>query len=180
MKEAMFYEKLKNGKVKCSLCHHRCITEPQKRGICGVRENHEGVLYSLVYGKVVAKNIDPIEKKPFFHFYPCSLSYSISTVGCNFRCLHCQNWEISQYPKLYPDIAGQNMTPEDVVNEAEKAGVLSISYTYTEPTIFMEFAYECAKLAHERGLKNVFVSNGYTTPEAIKVIAPYLDAIILI
>jgi len=176
MKEAMFYEKLKNGKVKCSLCHHRCIIEPQKRGICGVRENHEGVLYSLVYGKVVAKNIDPIEKKPFFHFYPCSLSYSISTVGCNFRCLHCQNWEISQYPKLYPDIAGQNMTPEDVVNEAEKAGVLSISYTYTEPTIFMEFAYECAKLAHERGLKNVFVSNGYTTPEAIKVIAPYLDA----
>ncbi|MBI3592990.1 MAG: AmmeMemoRadiSam system radical SAM enzyme, partial [Nitrospirae bacterium] len=147
-----------------------------KRGICSVRENRDGVLYSLVYGKVVARHIDPIEKKPLFHFYPGSRSYSIATVGCNFRCMHCQNYEISQYPKQHPDIPGEDMTPEQIVREAELTGCKSISYTYTEPTIFFEFAYDCARLAHEKGIKNVFVSNGYTSPEAAKLIAPYLDA----
>lgn len=175
MKEAMFYEQLSEGKVRCFLCSHHCIISPGRRGICAVRENNDGTLYSLVYGKIIARHIDPIEKKPLFHFYPDSRSYSIATVGCNFRCLHCQNYEISQYPKLYPDIPGEEMTPEEVVREAELTGCKSISYTYTEPTIFFEFAYDCARLAHEKGIKNVFVSNGYTSPEATRAIAPYLD-----
>lgn len=175
MKEALFYEKIGEGKVRCFLCAHHCTILPGKRGICAVRENIDGTLYSLVYGKVIARHIDPIEKKPLFHFYPGSRSYSIATVGCNFRCLHCQNYDISQYPKVYPDIPGEDMTPEEVVKEAEQTGCKSISYTYTEPTIFFEFAYDCARLAHERGIKNVFVSNGYTSPEATKAIAPYLD-----
>jgi len=172
----MFYEKLDGGKVKCHLCCHYCVIKPGKRGRCAVRENIDGTLFSLVYGKIIAGHTDPIEKKPLFHFHPGSRSYSIATVGCNFRCLHCQNHEIAQYPKVHPDIAGENMTPEDVVNEAERMGCRSISYTYTEPTIFMEFAYDCARLAHERGIKNVFVSNGYTSPEAARKFAPYLDA----
>ncbi len=175
MKEAMFYERLKEGKVRCHLCAHYCVIKPGKRGICAVRENRDGTLWSLVYGKVIARHIDPIEKKPLFHFHPGSRSYSIATVGCNFRCLHCQNWEISQYPKRHPDIPGEDLTPEDVVAEAERTGCQSISYTYTEPTIFMEYAYDCARLAHERGIKNVFVSNGYTSPEAVRAMAPYLD-----
>jgi len=176
LKEAMFYEKSAEGRVKCGLCSHYCTIASGKRGICHVRENRDGKLYSLVYGKVVSRNIDPIEKKPLFHFHPGSRSYSIATVGCNFRCLHCQNHDISEYPRLYPDIPGVNMKPVDVVRAAEQAGCKSISYTYTEPTIFMEFAYDCARLAREKGILNVFVSNGYTSPEAVRAMAPYLDA----
>lgn len=175
MKEARFYEPIGDGKVKCFLCAQRCTISLGKRGICAVRENREGTLYTLVYGKVIARHIDPIEKKPLFHFYPGSKSYSIATVGCNFKCLHCQNYEISQYPKNHVDIPGEDMTPEQVVREAELAGCKSISYTYTEPTIFMEFAYDCARIANEKGIRNVFVSNGYTGPEATRLIAPYLD-----
>ena len=175
MREARFYEKLGNGKVKCFLCAQYCTISPGRRGVCAVRENREGILYSLVYGKVVARHVDPIEKKPLFHFSPGSKSYSIATVGCNFKCMHCQNYDISQYPKKYPGIPGEEMTPEQVVGEAERAGCRSISYTYTEPTIFMEFAYDCARLAHQKGIRNVFVSNGYTGPEATRLIAPYLD-----
>jgi pyruvate formate lyase activating enzyme len=176
MKEAQFYEKIKDSKVTCHLCAQHCTISPGKRGICAVRENRDGVLYSLVYGKIIAQHVDPIEKKPLFHFHPGSLSYSIATVGCNFKCMHCQNYDISQYPKEHADIPGRDLTPEQVVSEAENSGCTSISYTYTEPTIFMEFALECARLAHERGIKNVFVSNGYTSPEATRAIAPYLDA----
>ncbi len=177
MKEALLYEKLEDGRVKCHLCNHYCTISPGKRGICAVRENIDGTLYTLVYGKVIAAHIDPIEKKPLFHFYPGSKSYSIATVGCNFKCDHCQNYEISQYSKeYYPDIPGIEMTPEQIVKEAKQARCESISYTYTEPTIFFEFAYDCARLARENGIKNVFVSNGYTSPEAVKLIAPYLDA----
>ncbi len=176
MYEARLYEKLDEGKVKCFLCPQYCAISPGKRGICGVRENSGGTLYTLVYGKVAAKHVDPIEKKPFFHFYPGSHSFSISTVGCNFRCLHCQNYEISQYPKQNKDIPGEEMSPEEVVEEAVRAGCESIAYTYTEPTIFFEFAYDCARLAHKKGIRNVFVSNGYTSPDAIRLIAPYLDA----
>ena len=176
MKEALLYEKTGQGKVRCYLCAHLCNISPGRRGICAVRENVEGTLYSLVYGKVVADNIDPIEKKPLFHFHPGSKSYSIATAGCNFKCLHCQNFEISQYPKQHKDIPGVDMTPEQIVAAAVNSGCKSISYTYTEPTIFMEFAYDCAKLAREQGIKNVFVSNGFSTPEATKLIAPYLDA----
>jgi pyruvate formate lyase activating enzyme len=175
MKEAMFYEKLKKLKVKCFLCAHHCIILDGKRGICGVRENREGTLYTLVYGKLISMNIDPIEKKPLFHFYPASTSMSVATVGCNFKCRHCQNYDISQYPRQHDDIPGEDIKPEQVVDAAERAGCKSISYTYTEPTIFFEFAYDCARLAHERGIKNVFVSNGYTSPEATRMIAPFLD-----
>jgi pyruvate formate lyase activating enzyme len=173
--EAKLYESTGDGKVKCHLCAQYCTISQGKRGICAVRENREGKLYSLVYGKVIARHVDPIEKKPLFHFQPGSTSYSIATVGCNFKCLHCQNYEISQYPKKHADIPGEDMTPEQVVKEADLAGCKSISYTYTEPTIFMEFVYDCAKLAHEKGIKNVFVSNGYTSPDATRLIAPYLD-----
>lgn len=176
MYEARLYERLDEGKVKCFLCPQYCAISPGKRGICGVRENSGGTLYSLVYGKVAAKHADPIEKKPFFHFFPGSHSFSIAAVGCNFRCLHCQNYEISQYPKQNKDIPGEDMSPEEVVEEAGRAGCESIAYTYTEPTIFFEFAYDCARLAHKKGVRNVFVSNGYTSPDAIRLIAPYLDA----
>ncbi|MBI5205183.1 MAG: AmmeMemoRadiSam system radical SAM enzyme [Nitrospirae bacterium] len=177
MREAMLYEKLEDKKVRCFLCAHGCHISDGKRGICAVRENIEGTLYSLVYGRVISANIDPIEKKPLFHFLPASYSFSIATVGCNFRCMHCQNYEISQFPRERPDAAipGREMKPEDVVNLAEQNNCASISYTYTEPTIFFEFAYDCARLAHKKGIKNVFVSNGYTSPEATRLIAPYLD-----
>ena len=175
MKEAMFCEKLDDEKVRCSLCAHQCVIKDGKRGICHVRENRGGTLYSLVYGKLISMNIDPIEKKPLFHFLPGSTSLSIATVGCNFRCQHCQNYDISEYPRKHPDIPGQTATPEDVVKAAERHGCESISYTYTEPTIFFEFAYDCAKRAHGKGIKNVFVSNGYTGAEATRTIAPYLD-----
>ena len=175
MKEAMFYEKLDEKKVRCFLCAHHCRIKDGKRGICYVRKNIDGALYSLVYGKVISMHIDPIEKKPLFHFLPASTSFSIATVGCNFRCEHCQNFEISQYPKEHEDIPGHSVTPEDVVEAAARSGCESISYTYTEPTIFFEFAYDCAKLARQKGIRNVFVSNGYTTPEATRLIAPYLD-----
>ncbi len=177
MKEALFYNKLENKKVKCFLCAHNCLISDGKFGICGVRENHGGTLYSLVYGKLISMNIDPIEKKPLFHFYPSSSSFSIATVGCNFKCAHCQNYDISQYPRKHARIAGEEATPEQIVDAAERAGCKSISYTYTEPTIFFEFAYDCARLAHTKGIKNVFVSNGYMSPDATKTIAPYLDAI---
>jgi pyruvate formate lyase activating enzyme len=176
VREALLYEDADGGKVRCRLCSHYCLISPGKRGICHVRENRGGKLYSLVYGKVIAKHLDPIEKKPLFHFYPGSQSLSISTVGCNFRCLHCQNWEISQFPRLYNTIAGDYLPPEAVVDEAGRRGARSISYTYTEPTIFMEYALDCARLARERGIKNVFVSNGYTSPEGVELISPYLDA----
>ncbi len=176
MKEAMLYEGLKDKKVRCKLCSHRCLIGEGKRGICRVRENRDGRLYSLVYGKVVAKHNDPIEKKPLYHFYPKSLSFSICTVGCNFRCLFCQNADISQMPRDQEKILGWPATPEDIVNEAIGQGATSISYTYTEPTIFFEFAYDVARLAVKKGLKNVFVSNGFMSQEAIETIRPYLHA----
>lgn len=176
MKEALFYQKLEDQKVKCELCPHYCSISEGKRGICGVRENREGTLYSLVYGKVISSHVDPIEKKPLFHFLPGSYSYSIATVGCNFRCDFCQNWEISQMPREYKTIAGEDWTPEEVVEEAIGNDCQSISYTYTEPTIYFEFAYDCAKLAKEKGLKNNFVTSGFMNPPVVEMVSPYLDA----
>lgn len=178
MHEAMFYQAGKDGEVNCGLCSHYCRIKEGKRGLCGVRENHGGKLYSLVYGRLVAEHVDPIEKKPLFQFLPGSRSYSISTVGCNFKCLHCQNYDISQYPHLHEgSIGGKERTPVSVVDDAIQTGCASISYTYVEPTIFYEFAHACAKLAHERQLKNVFVSNGYMTPEVTHHLSSVLDAI---
>jgi pyruvate formate lyase activating enzyme len=177
MREAMFYEKLDDKMVKCNLCSHRCSRiADSKRGICGVRENKDGKLYSLVYGKVAARNIDPIEKKPLFHFLPGSRSYSIATVGCNFRCDNCQNFDISQLPKERGIIVGQDVPPEMIVSAAKRNNCESIAYTYSEPTIFFEYSYDIAKLASKEGIKNVFVTNGYITPEALREISPYLDA----
>lgn len=177
MREAMFWEKLDSDRVRCGLCRHACVIPPGKRGICGVRENREGKLLSLVYGRLIAENIDPIEKKPLFHYRPGSRSYSIATVGCNFRCRHCQNAEISQWPHTGRAIPGREVPPEEVVGAALDTGCRSISYTYTEPTIFYEYAYDTALLAHEKGLGNVFVSNGYTSTAALERIAPVLDAV---
>lgn len=178
MHEAAFYDAKGESKVRCHLCHHQCRIREGKRGICGVRQNRAGTLYSLVYGKIIAEHIDPIEKKPLFHFLPGSKAFSIGTVGCNFRCRHCQNFEISQHPHLRPGrITGEDRTPEQIVNRAKATGCQSIAYTYTEPTIFFEFAYDTAVLAHSQGIKNVFVSNGYMSAPAARRIAPCLDAI---
>ncbi len=176
MKQASLWEPLEDKKVYCFLCGHRCRIRDGAMGVCRVRENKDGILYSLVYDKVIAGHIDPIEKKPLFHFLPGSGSYSIAAPGCNFKCLFCQNADIAQMPRDAEYIAGEPLPPESIVKEALKYGCESISYTYTEPTIFFELAFDTAKLAHEAGIKNVFVTNGYITPEALKTIAPYLDA----
>ena len=176
MHEAMFWEKAGEGRVRCGLCRFSCLIAPGRRGRCGVRENRDGTLYSLVYGKCVAEHIDPIEKKPLFHFHPGSRSYSIATVGCNFRCLHCQNHELSQWPLERSGIPGSDLAPVDIVTAARGSGCVSIAYTYTEPTIYFEYAYDTAVLARQGGLKNVFVTNGYTTAAALEAVAPYLDA----
>ncbi|MBF8276867.1 MAG: pflA [Candidatus Brocadiaceae bacterium] len=176
MKEAMFFSKLDDTKVQCNLCRHRCIIENGKKGICRVRENRDGTLYSLVYRKLISENIDPIEKKPFFHFHPGSTAFSIATVGCNFRCMNCQNYEISQLPRELNQIRGKDVSPETIVDNALQYQCKSIAYTYTEPTIFFEYAYETAVIATAKSIKNVFVTNGYTTREALKTIKPYLHA----
>jgi pyruvate formate lyase activating enzyme len=177
MQRAMFQEPAEGKKVQCGLCAHRCLVLPGKRGICSVRENRDGVLYSLVYDRLIAENIDPIEKKPLFHFLPGSRSFSIATAGCNFRCKHCQNADISQLPRARPSaIPGQPATPAQIVAAARRSGCASISYTYTEPTIFYELAYDTARASAGEGLRNVFVTNGYISPEALREIRPYLHA----
>lgn len=178
MKEAMFYHPGKGNEVICGLCNHHCRIKEGKRGICGVRENRDGTLFSLVYGRLVAEHIDPIEKKPLFNFLPGSRAYSISTVGCNFHCAHCQNYNISQYPHEHDGaISGNTRTAENVVEDALQTGCASVCYTYVEPTIFYEFAYDCSVLARERQLKNVFVSNGYMSEEVTRHLVPVLDGI---
>lgn len=174
--EAMLYEKLEENNVRCILCAHRCKIAPSKRGICGVRENRDGTLYTLVYGAIIAQNVDPIEKKPLFHVHPGSKSFSIATVGCNFRCTFCQNHDISQMPRETGRITGHPASPEDIVARTVNSQSKTIAYTYTEPTIFFEYAFDTGKIAHTKGIKNVFVTNGYMTSEALEVISPYLDA----
>lgn len=193
MQKAFLYEKKANNSVKCAACSWYCNIPENQTGVCGVRENIKSDLYLLVYGKPAATHIDPIEKKPLFHFLPGTEIYSFGTYGCNFSCDFCQNWDIStpprelkiQYAKekekylktLHEMIdACQDLPPEKIVNYCVKNKIPSIAYTYNEPAIFFEYAYDTAKLAHEAGLKNVFVSNGFESAEAIKKIAPYLDA----
>jgi len=177
MKEAYLYQKLKNQKVRCQTCAHYCQLAPGQRGLCGVRENIDGKLIALNYGKIAAINIDPIEKKPFFHFLPGSRSLSIATVGCNFFCKNCQNFDISQAPKPNKPVTGEEFSPEQIVEIAVKNKLPSISYTYVEPTIFLEYALDIMKLAKKAGLKNNWVSNGFLSPESAKLVIPYLDAI---
>ena len=168
MKEASFYRKLSGNDVECGLCRHHCLIHDGARGICCVRENREGILYTRVYGNPCTWHVDPIEKKPLYHFFPGSRAFSIATVGCNFKCLHCQNHEISQLQRDENRIAGYAMGPEEVVDEARKEGCRSISYTYTEPTIFYEYAFDIAKLASQAGIANNFVTNGYIEEEPLR------------
>ncbi len=176
-KEAMLYEKLEKKDVRCFLCNHNCTIKPSKFGICGMRENVDGVLYTYAYGRVIAANVDPVEKKPLYHFFPGSSSFSIATAGCNFQCGFCQNWQISQTSiKKDKNLSGYTLLPEDVVSKALKQGCESISYTYTEPTIFFEYAFDISRLARKKGILNIFVTNGFMSLKALDIIRPYLDA----
>lgn len=174
MKEAYLYEKMDRKRVRCFLCSHGCLIKDGAKGICQVRENQGGILVSLVYGKVIAKHVDPIEKKPLFHFLPGSRSYSIATVGCNLKCRFCQNADISQMPVDQGQVRGEDMSPGRIVEEAVKSQSETISYTYTEPTIYFELALDTARLAVSKGLRNIFVSNGYMTEACIEEISPDL------
>jgi pyruvate formate lyase activating enzyme len=176
MKEAILYQKQPRNIVNCLACNHFCSIGENKLGICGVRKNIKGALYSLNYGKIIAEHVDPIEKKPLFNFLPGSLAYSIATVGCNFKCLHCQNADISQVQPS-TEIPGADTYPAQIVDRAKENHCQSIAYTYTEPTIFVEFALETMKLARDNGLKNVWVSNGYFSEQTLNLIKPHLDAI---
>lgn len=175
MKRALLFEKLDKERVRCNLCAHHCVIAVGKLGVCNVRQNVDGTLYTLVYDRTISQNVDPIEKKPLYHFYPGSKSYSIATPGCNFRCRWCQNWEISQMPREQHFIAGREAPAEQIVAGARRSSCQSIAYTYTEPTIFFEYAYDTARLAHESGIANVYVTNGYMTAEMLALLHPYLD-----
>ena len=185
--EAMFYEKIEDNKVHCFLCPRHCHIASERSGYCGVRKNEGGKLYSLIYGKVSSVNLDPIEKKPLFHFHPGSKCLSFGTYGCNMRCIHCQNWEIAHvvlveglHDKKVFDLSAEGRTdiilPPRAVDMALGSGAEGIAWTYNEPTIWFEYTYDCAKLAKAKGLYTVYVTNGYITPEALDTIGPYLDA----
>lgn len=176
MKEAILYQKLEDGKVKCAVCSHRCTIAEGRRGICGVRENRGGTLYSLNYGIAVSVAIDPIEKKPLYHFMPGTKTYSFAAVGCNLCCAWCQNWEISQSPKPDKPVEGYEVPPKEHIRQAIAHSCPSISYTYSEPTIFVEYALDTMILAQKEGLKNIWVTNGFMSPETLERIIPYLDA----
>lgn len=178
MKESYSYEQLEDKRVRCLTCAQRCFILSKGYGLCGVRQNIEGKVYALNYGKMIASAIDPIEKKPLFHFLPGTDSFSFGSAGCNLRCSNCQNWQISQTVKTDKVMleAGNEISPEEIVLGAMKNNCPSISYTYTEPTIFLEYALDTMKLAKKKGVKNVWVSNGFMTPETLELIIPYLDA----
>ena len=175
MKEALLW-KPEEGKARCGLCSHSCLIPEGKRGLCGVRQTQDGKLQSLTYGRVIAMHPDPIEKKPLYHFLPGTSSMSIATEGCNFSCKFCQNADISQGPRETGNIRGREVGPEDVVESAKEEGCKSIAYTYTEPTVFFEFAQDTGLLAKKEGLFNVFVTNGFMTKECLKMAKPWLDA----
>lgn len=178
MEKAVLWKKCGDSSVRCELCSHACMIVEGNRGFCQVRENMGGELFTRAYGKVIAANCDPIEKKPLYHFLPGTLSYSIATAGCNFTCSFCQNWRISQFARDEDsDLYGQDLTPSEIVSAAVERSCSTISYTYTEPTIFFEYAFQTAQIASRNGLGNVFVTNGYMTDKAIEMIAPFLDAV---
>ena len=179
MKKAELFKKEKNKQVRCLACCQRCLISPGKAGICGVRKNINGELFLLVYGLVAAEHIDPIEKKPLYHFLPKTRAYSIGTVGCNFKCLWCQNFDISQASKENKTgkIFGNKRTAEEIVDAALKSGCKSIAYTYNEPAIFSELVKDVASLAKQKGLCNVLVTNGYFTPESLQYLSGLIDAV---
>ncbi|MEJ2511993.1 MAG: AmmeMemoRadiSam system radical SAM enzyme, partial [Anaerolineales bacterium] len=167
---------MSENRVHCHLCGHHCVIKPGEHGVCQVRENRDGTLVTLVYGSAISQNIDPIEKKPLFHFYPGSSAFSVATVGCNFQCQWCQNWQIAQAPRSHQLIDIAPTPPSQLVANAKASGCRSIAYTYTEPTIFFEYTYETAKLAQQAGIANVYVTNGYMTEEMLDLFHSRLDA----
>jgi pyruvate formate lyase activating enzyme len=173
-KEALLYEKLPDQRVRCFLCNHKCSIKEDSAGICGVRKNNKGTLFTLVYDKVIARHMDPIEKKPLFHFLPGTRSFSIATAGCNLKCSFCQNSDISQMPVDHGRIMGEEITPAELVNEAESGNAATIAYTYTEPTVYYELAKETARIASSRNIKNIFVTNGYMSLECLDDISGLL------
>ena len=175
VKRALLWEPAEDKKVRCGLCNWRCLIEGGQLGRCCVRKNIDGVLYSLNYDKVCSANPDPIEKKPLFHFQPGSRSFSVATMGCNFRCEFCQNWQISQPAVERGRIDGEEIAPEYIIEAAIRNRCKSIAYTYTEPTVFMELCHDCGCLAKKKGLANVFVSNGFMTTEAIDLASEWLN-----
>jgi pyruvate formate lyase activating enzyme len=174
MHEARQYRKNGNGTVTCSLCNHRCTIGDGKHGICGVRKNEQGTLFAETYGLVSAEAVDPIEKKPLYHYLPGTLSYSLGGIGCNFHCEHCQNWHISRAGP--GDGHLKNLAPEEGVRRAAERKCASISWTYNEPTIWHEYTLDMGVLARARGLGTVYVTNGYITEEALRELAPMLGA----
>ena len=181
MRECLFYKKEEDDLVRCRACHHFCRIKPGQAGVCGVRKNVEGELQLLVYGHPVSIAVDPIEKKPFYHFLPGSYALSLGTFGCNFRCANCQNYDISQQKNekiIRRYFEGQaEISPEEIIQSAKENDCQSVAYTYNEPTIWTEYALAIMKLAHKNNLKNVWVSNGYFSDEVLEKITPYLDAI---
>ncbi len=175
MHKALLWQTGENEECLCGLCHHRCRIRPDQKGVCQVRQNIGGTLYSLNYDSVCSMGVDPVEKKPLFHFQPGRKSFSIATMGCNFQCDFCQNWQISQAPRSEKRIEGRPYTPEQIVRSALEHHCSNIAYTYSEPTIFMELAADCGRLARQEGLANVFVSNGYMTEEALEYASGFLD-----
>ena len=175
MYEAMLYEKLPNSRVRCNVCQWRCNIGPDKLGVCRMRQNKDGVLYSLNYAEVSSVAADPIEKKPLFHFFPGSLAFSLGTWGCNFHCKHCQNWEISSPEAGAPWRNSQQIQPKAAIEMAKHYHCDGIAWTYNEPSIWFEYTLDSAKLAKENNLYTVYVTNGYLTPEALDTIGPYLD-----
>jgi pyruvate formate lyase activating enzyme len=171
MEEARFYEKLKDNKVQCHLCPHECVIAEGKTGICTVRKNQEGTLYSMVYNRLTSEAVDPIEKKPLYHFHPGNYAYSIGTVGCNLSCDFCQNWQISQ-----GNVSTYKATSDEIVTAAIHRGCEGIAYTYNEPSIWYEFVYDTGKIAKNKGLYNVLVTNGYIKEEPLKELLPLIDA----
>jgi pyruvate formate lyase activating enzyme len=178
-KEAYLVKPLSDGAVQCQVCAHFCAIQPGESGKCGVRRNFDGTLYLVVYGEAIAIHVDPIEKKPLFHFMPRGDILSIGTYGCNFRCSFCQNWQMSQARGFddQRDYIGQRAPPETLVNICVRDEIPMIAYTYNEPTVFFEYTYDTAKLAYERGIKNVYVSNGFMSRAALDMVEPYLDGI---
>jgi pyruvate formate lyase activating enzyme len=176
LEAARLYDHLSDDRVQCHLCAHYCVISPGERGVCRVRINQGGKLYTQAYGWLIARHVDPVEKKPLFHFYPGSRAYSVATRGCNFRCRWCQNWEIVQMSQEQFQFLGEEASPEEIVTAAQQQECRSIAYTYTEPTIFFEYSYDTSCLARKQGLANIYVTNGYMTQSMLDLYYPYLDA----
>jgi pyruvate formate lyase activating enzyme len=172
-KVAVLYEKLGAGKVRCNTCQRRCVIDDGKTGWCMTRKNEGGALYSLIYGEVSSISINPIEKKPVFHFYPGSKWLSIGSLGCNFRCPGCQNWDIAHWK--HGEMRTEYVSPDKLVAQAKDTGCIGISWTFNEPAIWFEYTLDAAKLAKEHGLYTNYVTNGFITDEALDMIAPFLD-----